>query len=160
LDITIAMAYAMLTTYGKHQNASISAMAAMLRGYNSIYPLTKLEREHLLLLIVCRLACSVTLGAYSLQQNPENAVYLSLHSKPAWDALELLWGYDMERRQQMKLVLNQVFDQACSYTSASSSSSTNGSNSATASRNEIPPSYDLAFPDPTVVDPFASIRKK
>lgn len=151
------MAYAMLTTYGKHQNASISAMAAMLRGYNSIYPLINLEREHLLLLIVCRLACSVTLGAYSIQQNPENAVYLSLHSKPAWNALELLWGYDMERRQQMKLVLNQIFDQACSYTS--SSASTNGSNSATA-RNEIPPSYDLAFPDPTVVDPFASIRKK
>ena len=109
------MAYAMLTTYGKSQHASISAMAAMLRGYNSIYPLTCLEREHLVLLVVCRLACSVTLGAYSLQQNPENEAYLSLHSKPAWDALELLWGHDMERRQEMKRVLNQIFDQACSY---------------------------------------------
>jgi hypothetical protein len=156
LDITIAMAYAMLTTYGKAQHASISAMAAMLRGYNSIYPLTSFEREHLILLIVCRLACSVTLGAYSLQQNPENEEYLSLHSKPAWDALELLWGYDLERRKEMKHVVNQIFDQACSYSVPLTSP-----DGTPLSREmiEIPPSYDLAFPDPTVVDPFVSIRK-
>ena len=157
MDITIAMAYAMLTTYGKNQRASISAMAAMLRGYHSIYPLTSLEREHLILLIVCRLACSVTLGAYSIQQNPENEAYLSLHSKPAWDALELMWGYDIERRRQMKHVLNQMFDQACTYpVSTSSAKICDGDKT---ERLDIPPSYDLAFPDPTVVDPFVSIRR-
>ncbi len=144
LDITIAMAYAMLTTYGKHQHASLSAMAAMLRGYHSVYPLTSLEREHLVLLIVCRLACSVTLGAYSIQQNPENATYLSLHSKPAWEALELLWGFDIERRQKMKHLLNHLFDQACSCPPG---------------MNNTPPTYDLAFPDPSVTDPFGSIRR-
>jgi hypothetical protein len=76
--VAIAMAYAMLSTYGK-KNRSLSAAAGVLRGYNSIYPLTKLERKHLILLMVCRLACSVTLGAYSYQQNPENK-YLLLHS--------------------------------------------------------------------------------
>ena len=144
LDITIAMAYAMLTTYGKHQHASLSAMAAMLRGYHSVYPLTNLEREHLVLLIVCRLACSVTLGAYSIQQNPENAAYLSLHSKPAWEALELLWGYDNEDRQKMKHVLNHLFDRACRPPEKN---------------NNIPPTSDLAFPDPSVPDPFVSIRR-
>lgn len=150
------MAYAMLTTYGKCQHASISSMAAMLRGYHSIYPLTSLEREHLILLVVCRLACSVTLGAYSLQQNPENETYLSLHAKPAWDALELLWGYDVERRQQMKHVLNQILDQACSYSVTLLSSK---GTALPRGMIETPTSYDLAFPDPTVVDPFVSIRK-
>ena len=44
LDVTIAMAYGMLTTYGK-ANRSISAAAAILRGYNSVYPLTDMERK-------------------------------------------------------------------------------------------------------------------
>jgi Ser/Thr protein kinase RdoA (MazF antagonist) len=76
------MAYAMLSVYGK-ANRSISAAAAMLRGYNSVYPLTDAERKYLVMLIACRLSCSVTLGAFSYQQNPTNQ-YLLLHSEPAW----------------------------------------------------------------------------
>ena len=97
MDVTVAMAYAMLSTYGK-ANRGISAAAAMLRGYHSVNPLLDIEKKHLVrkvvystiphaylelppslmfcnaqvLLVACRLACSVTLGAYSYQQNPEN----------------------------------------------------------------------------------------
>jgi hypothetical protein len=150
------MAYAMLTTYGKNNHCSISAMAALLRGYHSVYPLTEYEVEHLVLLIACRLACSVTLGAFSLNQNPENK-YLLLHSEPAWTALELIWGYDLQRRHEMKIGLNQIFRQACTVpTNATMASSITKNNNQTL----LPPCYDLAFPDPSVVDPFAAIRIK
>lgn len=111
LDVSVAMAYSMLTPYGK-ANRSFSAAAAMLRGFNSMYQLTDTERKHLVLLIACRLACSVTLGAYSLQQNPDNK-YLLLHSEPAWKALELVWGDDIHHRATTLSLLNDVFDRAC-----------------------------------------------
>ena len=88
LDVSVAMAYGMLSPYGK-TNRSISAAAAVLRGFNLEYPLTAVERQHLVLLVQCRLAASVTLGAYSFQQNPTNT-YLLLHAEPAWKALEML----------------------------------------------------------------------
>lgn len=112
LDVSVAMAYSMLTAYGK-SGRSVSAAAAVLRGFHSIYPLTKEEREHLVLLISCRLACSVTLGAYSYQQNPENK-YLLLHAEPAWEALEFIWGgNDASRRAEVGKAMNRVFDAAC-----------------------------------------------
>jgi hypothetical protein len=141
-DITIAMAYAMLTPYGK-ADRSISAMAAMLRGYHLVYPLTDIERDSLVLLIACRLACSVTLGAFSYQQNPENQ-YLLLHSEPAWKALELIWGHDAVRRTQMAETLKHVFHIACNYTPTDDAASI--------------PCSDLAFPDPCVMDPLRSMR--
>lgn len=135
------MAYGMLTTYGK-ANRSISAAAAILRGYNSVYPLTDTERKHLVLLIACRLACSVTLGGFSYQQNPANE-YLLLHSEPAWKALELIWGYDGEQRANLTAAYDRVFQQACLYTD---------------SRETIITCYDLVMPDPTVADLLQSIR--
>jgi hypothetical protein len=138
----VAMAYAMLTVYGK-RNRMISAGAALLRGYNAVNPLTDLERRHLVLLVSCRLACSATLGAYSIQQNPENT-YLLLHSKPAWDCLELIWGRDATKRQEMAKVLNQVFDLACSVHKDGDA--------------DVLECTDLAFPDPVVVDPLSSSR--
>jgi hypothetical protein len=143
LDITIAMAYAMLTSYGK-SNRSLSAMAAILRGYHSVYPLTDIEREHLVLLVACRLACSVTLGAFSWQQNPHNT-YLLLHSEPAWRALELIWGYDAEKREPMTNTLNCLFHRACFY-EPDQNDSTNIQCS------------DLAIPDPCIVDLLATAR--
>jgi len=38
LDVTVSMAYAMLTSYGK-SNRSLAAAAAILRGFHSLYPL-------------------------------------------------------------------------------------------------------------------------
>ena len=91
LDVTVAMAYAMLSTYGK-ANRGISAAAATLRGYHSVNPLLPVERKHLVLLLCCRLACSVTLGAYSYQKNPENK-YLLFQAGSAWKSKYLFSGF-------------------------------------------------------------------
>jgi hypothetical protein len=142
LDLSVAMAYAMLTVYGK-KNRAISAAAAFLRGFNSVCPLTDAERSHLVLLVVVRLACSATLGAYSHHQNPENE-YLLLHAAPAWDTIELIWGTDPVKRAKMTELLDGIFDQACSATVDPDVSVIDCS--------------DLAFPDPSVGDPFSDIR--
>jgi inosine triphosphate pyrophosphatase len=136
------MAYAMLSTYGK-ANRSISAAAALLRGYNVVYPITDVERNNLVLLIACRLACSCTLGAFSYHQNPSNK-YLLLHSEPAWRALELIWGYDAERRRDVTTAMNHVFHQACLYTDATV--------------DDVIGCSDLAMPDPAIPDLLQSIR--
>ena len=96
----------------------------------------------MVLLIACRLACSVTLGAFSFQQNPTNT-YLLLHSEPAWKALETLWGYDADQRQAMTAAIDRVFQQACLYTD---------------SREKIVTCSDLAIPDPSVADLLQSVR--
>lgn len=136
LDLSVAMAYSMLTVYGK-RNRSLSAAAAMLRGYNAVCPISDVEKRHLLLLIACRLSTSVTLGAYSYSQNPENE-YLLLHATPGWNALELIWGNDPTHRQIIRQQIDALFDIACATTGIDCS--------------------DLAFPDPSIPDPFTSIR--
>lgn len=141
--MSVAMAYSMLTVYGK-QGRSLSAAAAVLRGYNAVCPLTKEERQHLLLLIACRLSCSVTLGAFSYQQNPGNE-YLLLHATPGWKALELIWGTDVERRASMRKAIDGMFDRACSKSGVSE-----GGTPIDCS--------DLAFPDPSINDPLADVR--
>jgi hypothetical protein len=152
LDLSVAMAYAMLTVYGK-QNRSLSAAAAILRGYHSVCPLSKEERTHLLLLMACRLSCSVTLGAYSYQQNPGNT-YLLIHSVPAWQALDLIWGNDPERRATMKTVIHELFDRACN------GPSSKGENIVSSATMVAIDCSDLAFPDPSVDDPLAAARGK
>lgn len=134
----MAMAYAMLSSYGKNGRA-IGAASAALRGYNAVYPLEDVERKHLYLLLTCRLACSVTLSAFSRQQNPENK-YLLLHAEPAWRTLELLWGYNVERRVALKTAVERMFDKACSGGAMESS--------------------DLALPDPHIIDLLASVREE
>ena len=141
LDLSVAMAYAMLTTYGK-MNRGISAAAAFLRGYSSVGTLTAEERRHLVLLIACRLSCSVTLGAYSYKQAPENH-YLLLHAKPGWDALGMIWGTNLEKRKEMRATLDKIFEQACS--------TKNG-------ETGVIDCSDLSFPNPQVVDPFGEMR--
>lgn len=135
------MAYAMLNAYGK-QRRSLSAAAAFLRGYHSVRPVTEDERKHLPLLIACRLSCSATLGAYSYAQNPGNE-YLLLHATPAWNALELIWGTDAERRESFLKTIHELFDMACS---------------STETEKGIIDCSDLNFPDPSVPDPLASSR--
>lgn len=137
------MAYAMLTVYGKNDR-SLSAAAAVLRGYNSVCPLTAVERQHLPLLVACRLSCSVTLGAYSFQRNPENE-YLLLHATPAWAALDLIWGTNPHRRLVMRRQIGTLFEQACSKC---------GNESVTT----VIDCSDLSFPDPSVADPFTTLR--
>lgn len=141
------MAYAMLSVYAKN-NLMISGAAAFLRGYHHVYPLTPLEREHLPLLVACRLACSATLGAYSFQLNPENE-YLLLHSAPAWRALELLWPLDAAERLVTTTAIRRVWDRACDADVVVDGDVTTG----------VIRAHDLVFPDPTVDDLLASARQ-
>lgn len=141
LDVAVAMAYSMLSSYGK-QNRSLSAAAGVLRGYNSVYALNENEREHLPLLMACRLSCSVTLGAYAFHMNPTNK-YLLLHAEPAWMTLEMLWGYDEPSRVKLADAARRLFDQACLYNDP---------------REKIITCYDLVIPDPSVADLLASVR--
>ena len=71
-------------------DASVRAAAALLRGFAAEFALEPSELSVLRTLVACRLAISVTLGAYSQQQDPDNA-YLSLHAQPGWLALEAFW---------------------------------------------------------------------
>mmetsp|Transcript_13079 Transcript_13079/g.19526 ORF Transcript_13079/g.19526 Transcript_13079/m.19526 type:complete len:668 (-) Transcript_13079:35-2038(-) len=142
LDISVAMTYAMLSVYGK-ANRGLSAAAAMLRGFHSIYPLTSHEQKHLRLLIAARLSCSATLGAYSYHMNPSNK-YLLLHAEPAWTALDLIWGQCC-KNPGMASTIDNLFYVACKKTSTSSGGLFNCT--------------DLSIPDPCVVDLLESVRK-
>ncbi len=127
------MAYAMMSCYGKG-NRAISAAAAILRGFNSVYPLTTIERKYLRLLISSRLSCSATLGAYSYQQNPQNE-YLLLHAEPAWKTLELVWG---AKNGEVSDAIDDMFRVAC-----------DGNASDVA---------DISFPDPSISDALKYVR--
>ena len=131
----------MLTTLGK-AGRSLSAAAAMLRGVNSVYPLSDAERKHVRLLIASRLACSVTLGAYSYQQNPDNE-YLLLHAQPAWDALGLLWGQG--KSGAMAEAIDNLFDVACSGKAPAD--------------GKVIDCSDISMPDPNIPDLLASVRR-
>jgi len=148
LDLSVAMAYSMLNAFGKRKR-SLSAAAAVLRGYHSVKPVSERERPYLLLLIACRLSCSATLGAYSYAQNPGNE-YLLLHATPAWNALELIWGTDAARRASIHATIRALFDRACD-----GSSSADGDNS---KPGVVIDCSDLDFPDPSVPDPLAASR--
>lgn len=138
------MAYSMISVYGKN-GRSIAAAAALLRGFNSVCPITENERKHLILLIACRLSCSVTLGAYSYHKNPENE-YLLLHALPAWETLDLIWGTDELRRADMANILNRTFDIACA--------------GQVDPEAEIISCVDLSFPDPRIGDPMKEMRQE
>lgn len=136
--MTVAMAYAMLSSYGK-KNRGISAAAAILRGFHSKYPLLPNERKHLRLLVAARLSCSVTLGAYSYQQNPQNE-YLLLHAQPAWKTLELLWGSTGDSK--IADVIDNMFAIACD----------------NCPDDALSKCADISFPDPCVVDVMSEGR--
>jgi inosine triphosphate pyrophosphatase len=142
--VTTAMAYALLSSYGKGKR-SISAACAILRGFHHKYPLTVDERKHLRLLMTCRLAMSAIIGAYSYKQNPENE-YLLLHSKPAWEALYFIWGVDGKgARGKIAGVVDNAFKMACD-------------NIHVPDGTIYPELIDISFPDPPLTDPFASLR--
>lgn len=138
------MTYALLSLYGQ-SGRSISAACAILRGFHHIYPLTAQERKHLRLLVACRLATSATLGNYSIKLNPGNE-YLLLHSKPAWDALNFVWGCDGQGAGgTAAAVIETAFKTACDDITVPDGSS-------------IPSCVDLSFPDPSIPDPFSASR--
>eukprot|EP00571_Detonula_confervacea_P004752 CAMPEP_0172313434 /NCGR_PEP_ID=MMETSP1058-20130122/20163_1 /TAXON_ID=83371 /ORGANISM="Detonula confervacea, Strain CCMP 353" /LENGTH=646 /DNA_ID=CAMNT_0013027081 /DNA_START=23 /DNA_END=1959 /DNA_ORIENTATION=- len=144
LDVAVAMAYAMISSYGQGKR-SLSAACAILRGFHHTYPLSSNERKHLRLLVACRLALSATMGNYTYKQNPENE-YILFHSKPAWEALHFIWGIDGQGAGgNTAEAVENAFDIACDDIHVPAESS-------------IPEFIDISFPDPSVVDPLATAR--
>ena len=140
--MAVAMAYSLISSYGKG-NRSISAACAMLRGFHHQYPLTLDERKHLRLLVACRLALSTIHGNYTYKQNPKNE-YILFHSKPAWEALDFIWGVDGQGADgKTAEVVENAFTIACDNIPANSI---------------FPECIDISFPDPSIADPLASAR--
>jgi len=87
-ELGVAMAYAMLTKYGKTD--PLDALAAFLEGWRKAGgKLNRYEEEAVHILAACRLAASITLGAHAYSKQPENK-YLLVHARPAWNAIKLL----------------------------------------------------------------------
>ena len=62
---------------------------AIIRGYNSVRPLTALERELLPELVLGRICSSVLHAAHGASRDPDNE-YLQISAAPMWRLLELL----------------------------------------------------------------------
>ena len=107
-EVAIAMAYAMVSTVAKRAVAvgrpqGVAECAfALLEGFcaretegedEGEAVLTAAELEVLPTLVACRLAISVTMGAYSYSKEPENK-YLLVHAQPGWDAIGLWTSSD------------------------------------------------------------------
>ncbi len=89
-DVAIAMAYSMLQP-PKGMNRQETA-AAVLQGYCETTGIDVDELEVLRILVACRLATSVTLGAFSMMQDTTGNAYLELHAKPGREALCEFWN--------------------------------------------------------------------
>ena len=99
-EIAIAMAYALLTTYGKQE--PLKCVACLFGGYTYATQQFRImggnipinnekseELESLHTLICMRLCVSIMIGAYSISMDPSNE-YLKLHSNPAKETLRAL----------------------------------------------------------------------
>ncbi len=93
-DLSICMAYMMLKP--PKNSTPLIAACAVLTGFSKVFKLNQVERSSLRLLIACRLATSVTLGAFSISQDPSNE-YLKLHAKPGREGLLSFWNMEVER---------------------------------------------------------------
>lgn len=87
-EVAIAVAYAMLSTWGQQEGNHILAAVALLRGLAEVEQLHRQEVGLLRTLVACRLACSYTFGMFSYSQDPSNE-YLLHHAAPAGRALEV-----------------------------------------------------------------------
>ncbi|MEM8486221.1 MAG: phosphotransferase [Bacteroidota bacterium] len=83
-EIAIAIAYMIL---GKEQ--PLETAMPILRGYQSVYPLTEQELAVLYDMVSIRLCTSVCMSARERSLAPDNA-YLAVSEQPAWHALEAL----------------------------------------------------------------------
>ena len=80
----VCMAYA-----GLGIDNSFQAMASVLKGYHSRFPLQNAEIKSAIYLSCVRLCISVTMSAWRMKLFPENE-YLGVSQKPAWNLLQKL----------------------------------------------------------------------
>nr|XP_005602936.2 hydroxylysine kinase isoform X1 [Equus caballus] len=83
----------------------------VLAGFESIIPLTTVERSALFLLVCSRFCQSLVMAAYSCQLHPENEEYLMITAKTGWKHLQQM--FDMGQ----KTVEEIWFETAKSYKS-------------------------------------------
>lgn len=83
----------------------------VLAGFESIIPLTPVERGALYLLVCSRFCQSLVMAAYSCQLHPENKEYIMITAKTGWKHLQQM--FDMGQ----KAVEDIWFDTAKSYES-------------------------------------------
>ena len=69
----------------------LHAACAVLEGFSQVQIIEDGEMKSLRTLVACRLATSVTLGAYSISKDTSNE-YLKLHAKPGREALKKYWS--------------------------------------------------------------------
>ena len=108
-ELAIAAAYASL-----HKPDPLAAAAAVVRGYHAAYPLTETEVSLLFSLIAMRLCVSVTMAAYQLTQEPDNA-YLQISAAPAWETLAIF-------AKTSPLLAEATFRHACGWEPVAKSS--------------------------------------
>lgn len=101
-ELAIAAAYAIL-----HKPDPIAAAAEVVRGYHATHPLTEEEVSLLFSLIAMRLCVSVTMSAYQMTQEPDNA-YLQISAAPAWETLAKL-------AQTSPVLAEATFRHACGW---------------------------------------------
>ena len=85
-EVAVAGAYALL-----RKEDPVAAVGHVLRGYHAQVPVTELECEALLPLILARLCVSVIQSAKERKARPENT-YIGVTEKDAWAALHRLAG--------------------------------------------------------------------
>ena len=83
-ELAIACAYA-----GMYVKDPIVAMSAVVKGYNSKFPVTEQELSILFPLLCGRLLITVASAAQNYHADPKNE-YHQISAKPAWDLLESL----------------------------------------------------------------------
>ena len=87
----VCMAYV-----GLEKDDPFSAMAHVLKGYHSVFPLNESELKFAIYLSCVRLCISVTMSAWRIKLFPENE-YLSVSQKPAWELLYKLKQEDLNQ---------------------------------------------------------------
>tara|TARA_B110000977_G_scaffold165607_2_gene212928 strand:+ start:6457 stop:7710 length:1254 start_codon:yes stop_codon:yes gene_type:complete len=95
-EIAVAAAY-----FSLGSDDPVGAIAEIVTGYESQFPLTETERRILPTLIQSRLVCSVVCGAYSASKDPANEQYLLMTQKSGWVALRAMreCGDDLFRKR-------------------------------------------------------------
>lgn len=85
-DVSISIAYMMLES-----SRPLDVGGAILAGYESVLPLSDVERSSIYPLVLGRLCLSLVYGRVGVQKHPENAKYLLTTAKSGTRLLNLLW---------------------------------------------------------------------
>lgn len=109
-DLAIAMAY--MTLRPPPGFTTVETAATFLQGYCQTMDIEQKELDILRILVACRLACSVTLGAFSSMQDKSGNEYLQLHAAPGRKALLNFWNVD---KQKVHLSFQKAADEGIKY---------------------------------------------